>query len=941
MMDAKIVTAEEVKVQIETLQGPQGERGAQGPQGERGERGPQGIQGPAGARGEKGDRGERGEKGATGERGPQGLPGRDGADGRDGAAGARGPQGAQGLQGERGEPGPAGRDGVDGIQGFSPIVDLERLDDGVLITVQNKDGNKIAKVFDGKNAENKLEDIFIIHFNEYVNASQEPIEEIINAIDAGKAVIGVTPSGVIYEYAGLKTYINKASETAHTFQTHIDPFNRNATSRFTQIKTDNSDFISSGQDISAKNPYKLILSGAVKAEYDGSKQVNITIPEGDTGGELFIVRYDPATKLADKTQAQIRAAVAQKTPCIALDSAGRVYSYVGEEAYSKDKNVLVPTFRHAMDYDEAGNVSFRELQIPGSGEMSIWGNTKVKAPNPKTLWIKGSGISALYDGSEQVTITLPEGGGSSGGLPEGGEPHRMLVTDGEGNTKWEERTHWKEDGVIDYFPAAKVSFEGGFYNIATPFAQPLVEGETYTVTINGVDHVSVAESFNNNGNIFLLLGNGSAFGIPDTGEPFGLLYVPPELLATTGGAYGLLVGDMGGASEVTLRVWSGGVIYHKLSPDFLPIETTTKKGDVLPETMAESGGDGAPITIATPFAAQIVAGKTYTVTYNGEEYKCTAFETPIDEDGALIAPVVGNQAALGGEDTGEPFLIAQVPWEMVEALGGYGLIVDLTGASSARVRIYGDVGLKIGDSALDMDWLPRNRKAGETILPLRTIRHELLQFEIDFAAMMQAIGEKTRVLVFVDGAYYETNVIPFGDEVVLFGNAGLISPTLPNTGEPFLIAAENQGILSFAFASEPESGLHQMAMYHIGETQTLPARLPLDYQQNMTPVTFIPGQVMELSAEEVNAAFLSGRQVYCCVNGKVEDRYPMTEHCNHTEEKWMEFRRFKDGEEQVHRYDWISGEWTSSVNKVLTNADIDSIADAVIAKIPSAEGVGF
>ena len=929
MMDAKIVTAEEVKVQIETLQGPQGERGAQGPQGERGERGPQGIQGPAGARGEKGERGERGEKGATGERGPQGLPGRDGADGRDGAAGARGPQGAQGLQGERGEPGPAGRDGVDGIQGFSPIVDLERLDDGVLITVQNKDGNKIARVFDGKNAENKLEDIFIIHFNEYVNASQEPIEEIINAIDAGKVVIGVTPSGVIYEYAGLKTYINKASETAHTFQTHIDPFNRNAVSRFTQIKTDNSDFISSGQNISAKNPYKLILSGAVKAEYDGSKQVNITIPEGDTGGELFIVRYDPATKLADKTQAEIRAAVAQKTPCIALDSAGRVYSYVGEEPYHKDKNVLVPTFRHAMDYDEAGNVSFKELQIPGSGEMSIWGNTKVKAPNPKTLWIKGSGINALYDGSEQVTITLPEGGGEGGGLPEGGEPHQMLVTDGEGNAKWDERTHWKEEGLVDVLPEVHVEYneDAGQFIIFEPFAMPIEVGKSYVVTYNGEEYTCVAKEFDMQGIPLVAVGNMGLLGGEETAEPFGLLVIPDEMSAAPGGASAMM-GVNDGSTEVTIQIQHEGVVYHKLSPEFLPIPLTSD-AEILPETTAE-GVDGT-LVITNPFASKIVVGKTYTVTYNGTDYTCRAFELPMDEEGTVTTTAVGNQAALGGEDTGEPFIIAYIPPEMVEMIGGYGMVTDMTGASSATIKILGEGDVKIDNSALDMDWIAKYDNVGETIVA-ETVGQgngaEVAATDTSFFV------EGNSFIAYVDNVRYDLTVVNYEGQLAA-GNLGLVVPGAPGNGEPFYITAGDGKLTFFRAWGDDNDALHTIAVYLPGSSQRVPnQKLPNDFLSGVDVfyVELANGKINR-RYDEILAAYEMGRTV--CIR-TYDDVYQKTDvyHLTHIygNAQEMYFSQFLNGkmiEIVVAAYDFDTKEYDKVT---IRGYDLN---------LPSAEGVGF
>lgn len=791
MIEGKITTAEEVKVQIETLQGPQGERGAQGPQGERGERGPQGIQGPAGARGEKGDRGERGEKGATGERGPQGLPGRDGADGRDGAAGARGPQGAQGPQGERGEPGPAGRDGVDGIQGFSPIVDLERLDDGVLITVQNKDGNKIAKVFDGKNAENKLEDVFIIHFNEYVNASQEPIEEIINAIDAGKVVIGVTPSGVIYEYAGLKTYINKASETAHTFQTHIDPFNRNAVSRFTQIKTDNSGFVSSGQNISAKNPYKLILSGAV---------------------------------------------------------------------------------------------------------------------------------SARYDGSEQVTVNIPAGGG---GLPEGGEPNTMLVTDADGNAKWEERTHWKEDGVIDYFPAAKVSFNGGLGNIATPFAQPLVEGETYTVTINGVDYVSVAESFNNNGNIYLLLGNGGAFGIPDTGEPFGLMYVPPELLATTGGVYGLLAFDMGGASEVTLRVWSGGVVYHKLALDYLPFAATREV--FLPDVTLESE-DGSFI-YNEPLKGTVEIGKNYNVTWNGVSYDCEA--NTLEMEGVAFR-ALGNVGALtGGDLSEEPFAILIVPDAFVSAMGASLVAIGMEGLTQVTFGISG--GSKIDSSALALDWVAKYDDVGATIVAETVAQGNGAEVA---AADTSFFVEGNSFIAYVDNVRYDLTVVNYEGQLAA-GNLGLVVPGAPGKGEPFYITAKEGKLTFFRAWSDDNDALHTISVYLPGSSQRVP--------NQKLPDAFLPGTgvyYVDLANGEANrgfdeivSAYNLGRTVCCRIYDDMttdSKLYYLTRVAVYNGKIY--FSSFLDGEMTeitIDRYD----RETEKYNKVtIRKYDLN---------LPAAEGVGF
>lgn len=47
-----------------------------------------------------------------------------------------------------------------------------------------------------------------------------------------------------------------------------------------------------------------------------------------------------------------------------------------------------------------------------------------------------------------------------GGLPSGGEPHQMLVTDADGKTAWEERTHYKEKGVLYIVPESTAIYDG-------------------------------------------------------------------------------------------------------------------------------------------------------------------------------------------------------------------------------------------------------------------------------------------------------------------------------------------------------------------------------------------------------------------------------------------------------------------------------------------------
>lgn len=108
----------------------------------------------ASLKGEKGDTGERGEDGYNAydlavlagfvgdmEDWLQSLKGQDGQ---------KGDKGEQGLQGLQGEPGVDGQDGQNGSDGFSPSAKVEAVEDGVVVTITDKEGTTTAKVKNGE-----------------------------------------------------------------------------------------------------------------------------------------------------------------------------------------------------------------------------------------------------------------------------------------------------------------------------------------------------------------------------------------------------------------------------------------------------------------------------------------------------------------------------------------------------------------------------------------------------------------------------------------------------------------------------------------------------------------------------------------------------------------------------------------------------------------------
>ena len=129
-------TSEVVVVQ----DGAKGEQGIQGERGERGERGEQGVQGIQGLKGETGEQGPKGDKGDTGE---TGTPGRDGAD------------------------------------GFSPIANVSKEDNKVIISITDKEGTTTAEV---KNGIDETVDNLVNYYLKAETYTKDEVQELISVI---------------------------------------------------------------------------------------------------------------------------------------------------------------------------------------------------------------------------------------------------------------------------------------------------------------------------------------------------------------------------------------------------------------------------------------------------------------------------------------------------------------------------------------------------------------------------------------------------------------------------------------------------------------------------------------------------------------------------------------------------------------------------------------
>lgn len=166
------------------------------------------------------------------------------------------------------------------------------------------------------------------------------------------------------------------------------------------------------------NPQKLKFTGAVSGEYDGSAEKTIDIPTG--GGDVPAVLGNLAAQIGD--------AAAGTIPVYAGDEAWALAKLI--EDYTGDEDLIgyIPDTAWVAAYmaaqkallkllpDSAAADAGKLLQVGADGNAA-WGNRLPTAlKNPAALTFTGA-ATGTYDGSEALTITIPEGGsgGSTGG----------------------------------------------------------------------------------------------------------------------------------------------------------------------------------------------------------------------------------------------------------------------------------------------------------------------------------------------------------------------------------------------------------------------------------------------------------------------------------------------------------------------------------------------
>lgn len=207
---------------------------------------------------------------------------------------------------------------------------------------------------------------------------------------------------------------------------------------------------------------------------------------------------------------------------------------------------------HTLDWD--GNAWFK-------GDVYVGGDDQSKGEKLVTKSELDAAVAAGGGGSG-------EGGG--GGLPTGGEPNMMLVTDADGNAKWEEKLCYEEikevnvldETVIDIDPDAEMGM------LFDPFISDPVNGSQYTVEYNGVPYECVAHEFDMEGLTLVGLGNTSALGGIESDEPFAIGCIPAAFIDQIGVA--ALFVFLDGSMQATVKIYGVSAIVHKIDNKYAP-----------------------------------------------------------------------------------------------------------------------------------------------------------------------------------------------------------------------------------------------------------------------------------------------------------------------------------------------------------------------------------
>lgn len=334
----------------------------------------------------------------------------------------------------------------------------------------------------------------------------------------------------------------------------------------------------------------------------------------------------------------------------------------------------------------------------------------------------------------------------------------------------------------------------------------LIVGNEYKVMWNGVEYTPTATDASVLANVegAVLLGMSAKY-------PFTILAKP---------GIGTMISVDKGNLPVTVSVTGVGYITLPIPGKYLPKGTPwigEGVGCLLENTHATSieHPEFGYIWQIQGKQLSMELGKTYTVNYNSVDYECVCALAPegfIDDPDAVF---LGNLSAVGGEDTGEPFVML-ISDKFAEID-----IVDLSSAALVVVSIsgYGEIPHKLDNRCLDLAWLPTTKK------------HEVELFSGTLAngdstgLTREQLPPSAEVVAIIDGERREYTVLVWSF-ILLFGDPNGLGFSSSASGQPWKFSCT-------------DNLTHDITLYRV------------DTEYNQIPDGFISGQLSTINLTEL------------------------------------------------------------------------------------------
>ena len=410
-------------------------------------------------------------------------------------------------------------------------------------------------------------------------------------------------------------------------------------------------------------------------------------------------------------------------------------------------------------------------------------------------------------------VDVPEGGGGAQAdwNAAEGEPGHVL-----------NRTHWLKRGetLTNSTVSCNYLLNEKYIGIVPIDARKFIGlvGKKVTVVFDGVSYTkTVKERIDDNPVTTGLVERAVYIGNPffdnsaeeNTGDPF-LFAVSISM----DGDIPILTCGETEPSAHTLAIYEGESKLHKLDPMFLPDGVPYFEGggepvELLPPTKLEE--ENGAFIVPADAGIVLVDGGNYVVNWNGTEYTCTAQYFAMDGESGIVIGNIG--LAMGGEDTGEPFVILYS--EMLAAMGASLNVISLAGDTEVTLGLIGSPPVKIHklDPKLLPDGVPYAVDSYGALLSNYTIEDQAGLNGLPRLGLVA--GNTYDVKINGVGEYHCVAVSTVFDGIpfVGIGNVGALTQS-GDTGEPFVLAelAPDDAALLGA----------DVVIYPVGDTITLP-----------------------------------------------------------------------------------------------------------------------